>query len=76
MSITDPFEPDLDPWFSVLTGDERGPARVHGVDVRVVELDGAAGDVVLLHPHLLHAAAPNHGSETRVMVTGGVYEAR
>lgn len=75
----------LDPWFRVLTSDEAGPAReealsagtsVHGVDVRVIELDGAAGDVVLLHPHLLHAAAPNHGSAARVMVTGGIYEAR
>jgi ectoine hydroxylase-related dioxygenase (phytanoyl-CoA dioxygenase family) len=49
---------------------------VRGVDVRVVELHGDAGDVVLLHPHLLHAAAPNSGSAARVMVTGGVYEAR
>jgi ectoine hydroxylase-related dioxygenase (phytanoyl-CoA dioxygenase family) len=75
----------LDPWFCVLGGDDSGPARaatlssgtrVHGVDVQVVELDGEPGDVVLLHPHLLHAAAPNHGSGARIMVTGGVYEAR
>jgi hypothetical protein len=75
----------LDPWFRVLTGDQHSPqreavlttgARVDGVDVRVVELHGEAGDVVLLHRHLLHAAAPNSGSAARVMVTGGVYEAR
>jgi ectoine hydroxylase-related dioxygenase (phytanoyl-CoA dioxygenase family) len=75
----------LDPWFAGLTSGESGPVReqalaagahVRDVDVRVVELDGEAGDVVLVHPHLLHAAAPNHGSEARVMVTGGVYEVR
>ena len=75
----------LDPWFRVLISDEHSPQRdqalttgacVDGVDVRVVELHGEAGDVVLMHRHLLHAAAPNSGGAARVMVTGGVYEAR
>jgi hypothetical protein len=34
-------------------------AAVSGVPVRVVELTGQPGDVVFMHPHLFHAAAPN-----------------
>lgn len=43
---------------------------VRGVPVRVVELTGDPGDVVFLHPHLLHAAAPNHTDRPRLMLTG------
>lgn len=38
----------------------------------VVELTGKPGDVVFLHPHLFHAAAPNRGRAPRLMVTGGL----
>jgi hypothetical protein len=37
-----------------------------------VELVGEPGDVVFLHPHLFHAAAPNHASAPRLMATGGL----
>ena len=39
---------------------------------KVVELTGRPGDVVFLHPHLFHAAAPNRGRAPRLMVTGGL----
>lgn len=39
---------------------------------KVVELTGDTGDVVFLHPHLFHAAAPNRGRAPRLMVTGGL----
>lgn len=45
-------------------------AAVSGVPVRVVELTGQPGDVVFMHPHLFHAAAPNRSPAPRLMVTG------
>lgn len=44
-------------------------ATVDGVDVQVVELTGHPGDVVLWHPALLHAAAPNSSNQPRFMLT-------
>lgn len=44
-------------------------ADLDGVRVRVVELTGAPGDVVLWHPSLLHAAAPNSSDWPRFMLT-------
>ena len=38
-----------------------------GVPVRVVELTGRAGDIVIGHPWLLHAPAPNCGTTPRFM---------
>jgi hypothetical protein len=73
------------PWLLRLRRDAPDPGRdavlmagadVRGVPVRVVELTGQPGDVVFLHPHVLHAAAPNHGDGPRIMVTGGLYMAR
>ena len=49
--------------------------RVEAVDsipLRVVENTGAAGDVILLHPLVLHVAAPNAGTEPRFLLSGGV----
>jgi Phytanoyl-CoA dioxygenase (PhyH) len=60
------------PWFRDLPPD-RG-TTVGGVPVRVVELTGEPGDVVFLHPHLLHAAAPNRAGAPRFMVTGQVLD--
>jgi hypothetical protein len=40
---------------------------VDGVEVRVVELCGEPGDVVLMNPRCLHAAAPNAGASPRLM---------
>lgn len=44
-------------------------AEVNGARVRVVELTGVPGDVVLWHPSLFHAAAPNTSSSPRFMLT-------
>jgi hypothetical protein len=66
-----------DPWLRELTASEDPPGRaeqlmrpgavVAGVAVRVVELAGEAGDVVIGHPWLLHCGAPNAGAAPRLM---------
>jgi hypothetical protein len=43
-----------------------------GIPLRVVENTAAAGDVILMHPLILHVAAPNSGSEPRFLLSGGV----
>lgn len=43
-----------------------------GIRLQVVELAGAAGDVFLMHPLLMHAAAPNNSGRPRFMLSGGV----
>lgn len=43
-----------------------------GIPLQVVENTGAAGDVILLHPLVLHVAAPNAGAEPRFLLSGGV----
>jgi ectoine hydroxylase-related dioxygenase (phytanoyl-CoA dioxygenase family) len=48
---------------------------IDGVDLRVVELSGAAGDVVVFHPWLFHAAASNRAPEPRMMVGQNVQTA-
>ncbi|GAB3743088.1 phytanoyl-CoA dioxygenase family protein [Microlunatus parietis] len=40
---------------------------VDGVGLRVVELTGRPGDVVLIHPWLVHAVAPNAAATPRFM---------
>jgi ectoine hydroxylase-related dioxygenase (phytanoyl-CoA dioxygenase family) len=42
---------------------------VDSVPVRVVELTGESGDVVLWHPGLLPAGAPNCADQPRFMLT-------
>ena len=66
-----------DPWLRELAAKEHAPGRVErltapgavvaGVPVRVVELAGEAGDVVIGHPWLLHCGAPNAGAAPRLM---------
>jgi hypothetical protein len=66
-----------DPWLRELGGADDAPGRterfmgrdtlVRGIPVRVVELSGEAGDVVITHPWLLHAGAPNCGAAPRLM---------
>ena len=41
--------------------------EIDGLTVRVGELTGAAGDIVIGHPWLLHAPAPNRTSRPRLM---------
>jgi hypothetical protein len=43
-----------------------------GIPLQVVENTGAAGDVILLHPLVLHVAAPNASTEPRFLLSGGV----
>jgi hypothetical protein len=66
-----------EPWLRELASPEAAPDRrerlmgratpVRGVPLRVVELDGAPGDVVLGHPWLLHNGSPNCGNAPRLM---------
>ncbi|MCY3813980.1 MAG: phytanoyl-CoA dioxygenase family protein [Gammaproteobacteria bacterium] len=66
------------PYFNVLLRDDSAERtaflakehRVEGVDVRVVELTGEPGDVVLADARLLHAPGPNVQSKPRLMVRG------
>jgi hypothetical protein len=69
------------PWLSVLTGeteDAKPDDRVrrfmdeefvddHGTRLRVVEVTANAGDVILCHPLLYHAASQNHAGIPRFM---------
>ena len=50
-----------------------GRAEDHdGIALQVVENTGTAGDVLLLHPLLLHVATSNNGSAPRFLLSGGV----
>jgi hypothetical protein len=72
-----------DPWLRALTSaDDReervarfmeAPATIDGTPVRVVELTGRAGDVVLTHPWVLHCAAPNCATAPRFMRSMDLY---
>jgi hypothetical protein len=66
-----------DPWLECLASPEEDLERhtrlttpgceVDGVPVQVEELSGEAGDVIVGHPWLLHAGAPNCGERPRLM---------
>jgi hypothetical protein len=43
-----------------------------GVPLKVVELTGEPADVFLMHPLLMHTAAPNSRAEPRLMISGGI----
>jgi len=66
------------PYFNVLLRDDSAERtaflaqahRVQGVDVRLVELTGEPGDVVLADARLLHAPGPNVQPKPRLMVRG------
>jgi hypothetical protein len=42
---------------------------IDGVPLRVIELTGEPGDVILMHSDTFHAAAPNRLTEPRMMLT-------
>jgi hypothetical protein len=44
-----------------------------GIPVRVAELTGQPGDVVLTHPWVLHSWSCNTGSSPRMMLTKNLY---
>lgn len=48
-------------------------ATVDGVEVRVVELTGQPGDLVLWHPALIHGPSPNCSDRPRFMLTHTVF---
>jgi hypothetical protein len=43
---------------------------IDGVPLRVIELTGEPGDVILMHSDTFHAVAPNRLAEPRMMLTG------
>jgi hypothetical protein len=45
---------------------------IDGIAARVTELTGKAGDVIVCHPALLHAPAPNVSAQPRLMRTARV----
>ncbi len=46
--------------------------EVDGIPLRIVETTGAAGDIFLLHPLVMHVAAPNNAAEPRFLLSGGI----
>lgn len=50
-------------------------AELEGVQLRVVELAGQAGDVFLMHCDTFHCAAPNCGDQPRMMATNMISRA-
>jgi hypothetical protein len=69
-----------DPWFTRLwatLGDEvRGllgeASQVRGVDVAVEEMTGEAGDLILMHPLMLHGLSHNALDRPRMMLVGSL----
>lgn len=51
----------------------RDGARIDGVELRVVELTGAAGEAVLTHPWLMHCRGPRGLESPRLMRATDVY---
>ncbi len=43
-----------------------------GIPLQVVENTGTAGDVILLHPLVLHVATSKNGNTPRFLLSGGV----
>lgn len=46
--------------------------EVDGIPLQVIENTGAAGDVILLHPLVLHVAARNTGAAPRFLLSGAI----
>jgi len=71
------------PWIAALCSLDDDPgrtarlmqtgAKVRGVDLRVGEMTGQPGDVVLMHPATLHSLAPNCRTTPRLMLAESVY---
>ena len=47
--------------------------QLEGHSLRVLELVGAPGDVVLMHPRLFHAPSRNVGVRPRMMVSQSLF---
>jgi ectoine hydroxylase-related dioxygenase (phytanoyl-CoA dioxygenase family) len=48
---------------------------VDGIEVRVVEMTGEPGDVLLTHPVLLHAGSKNTAAAPRIALSSTVHRA-
>lgn len=70
-------------WFAALTAQPTGEDRMRrfmdegseldGVTVRVCEMLGEPGDVILMHPLMMHAPTPNVLATPRMMLTQFAY---
>jgi ectoine hydroxylase-related dioxygenase (phytanoyl-CoA dioxygenase family) len=75
MKVTRQALMSSDPWLKALCAESddgaerfmRAEQRVSEVPVRVVELTGEPGDIVVGHPWLLHTPTPNRGHRPRFM---------
>ena len=47
----------------------RNAVQFDGASVKAVEFTGESGDVILMHPWIFHAAAPNCGNVPRIVIT-------
>jgi hypothetical protein len=75
-----------DPWLAELMRGDSRPDHgrglvgttgvVDGIDVEVIELTGAPGDVVITHLHVFHSAAPNVSDRPRQMLGRAVQAAQ
>jgi phytanoyl-CoA dioxygenase PhyH len=65
--------------FSLRAGEDRcarfmtQPTEWRGIPLQVVALAGEPGDVLLMHPWMLHAASPNCGARPRMVVTERIH---
>jgi hypothetical protein len=50
--------------------------EIDGIRLRVVELHGEPGDMVLCHPAIVHCASPNCGTWPRFMRIGMLHTER
>ncbi len=77
-----------DPWLAALSSrkhdlspEERNERfmekehEIHGTPVRVVELTGEPGEVILAHPWVLHCGAPNRAGYPRLMCVQRIRDA-
>lgn len=46
---------------------------VFGIPVQAVEFTGDPGDVIFMHPWIIHTASPNCGDRPRIVITERVY---
>jgi ectoine hydroxylase-related dioxygenase (phytanoyl-CoA dioxygenase family) len=76
---------ESEPWLYALATDRDAPDRIErfmargetlgDVPVRVEELTGEAGDIVLAQPWLLHCSAPNCSDQPRMMCVQRIHTA-
>ena len=79
------FTRTRDAWINGLWSREIEPDRMHrymeegavvqGVQLKVAEICGAAGDVVMMHPHVLHTVGVNSRATPRMVLKQGISRA-